>query len=58
MTRKSFAIAALVTAHVLAVATGADAGTPPVALPEPTTLSLLGAGAVIVGIGAWWRYRK
>lgn len=57
MTRKSFAIAALVSAHVLAVVTGASAGTP-VPLPEPTTLSLLGAGAVIVGIGAWWRYRK
>ena len=27
-------------------------------LPEPTTLTLLGLGAGVVAVGAWWRNRK
>jgi len=27
-------------------------------LPEPTTLTLLGIGAGVVAVGAWWRNRK
>ena len=27
-------------------------------VPEPGTLTLLGAGAAIVAVGAWWRNRK
>mgnify|MGYP003577516868 CR=1 FL=1 len=27
-------------------------------VPEPGTLTLLGAGAAVVAVGAWWRNRK
>jgi Flp pilus assembly protein TadB len=58
MIGKSSWIAAIVTAQVFAMVTAANAGAPIALVPEPTTLSLLGAGAVIAGIGAWWRHRK
>jgi PEP-CTERM motif len=29
-----------------------------VSLPEPTSLTLLGLGAGVVAVGAWWRNRK
>lgn len=31
---------------------------PGVRVPEPTTLSLIGAGAVVLAASAWWRNRK
>jgi len=34
----------------------AHAGT--VRIPEPTSLTLLGLGAGVVAVGAWWRNRK
>jgi len=58
MIGKSSWIAAIATAQVFAMVTAANAGEPIALVPEPTTLSLLGAGAVIAGIGAWWRHRK
>ena len=58
MIGKSSWIVAIVTAQVFAMVTAANAGELIALVPEPTTLSLLGAGAVIAGIGAWWRHRK
>jgi len=58
MIGKSSWIAAIATAQVFAMVTAANAGELIALVPEPTTLSLLGAGAVIAGIGAWWRHRK
>ena len=49
-------VAALVGMQLLFAATSADAWQQRV--PEPTTLTLLGAGSAAVAIGAWWRKRK
>jgi hypothetical protein len=58
MTPKAcWSIAALVVAQVFVMATAANAGLS-VAVPEPTTLTLLGAGAAVAAVGAWWRHRK
>jgi hypothetical protein len=57
MTRKIFSLVALVAVQVSILATAAHAGEP-VLVPEPTTLALLGAGAVVTAVGAWWRHRK
>jgi PEP-CTERM motif len=49
-------IVALVgTQFALGVST-AHAGA--VRIPEPTSLTLLGLGAGVVAVGAWWRNRK
>ena len=59
MTPKILAQAAIVAAQLLLVVASAHAGEPPVAaVPEPMTLSLLGAGAAVAAVGAWWRNRK
>jgi hypothetical protein len=57
MTRKIVSTTTLVAVQVSLMATAAHAAVP-VSVPEPTTLSLLGAAAVIAGVGAWWRHRK
>ena len=49
-------VAALVGMQLLFAAATADAWQQRV--PEPTTLTLLGAGSAAVAIGAWWRKRK
>jgi PEP-CTERM motif len=55
-TRYVALIVALVgTQFALGVST-AHAGV--VSLPEPTSLTLLGLGAGVVAVGAWWRNRK
>ena len=51
-------IAVIVLAQLFLVAHAAHAGAPPVPIPEPGTLGLLGSGAAIVALGAWWRHRK
>ena len=56
--KRSLTLVTLVAAHVLVVAHAAHAGIPTTPVPEPSTLMLLGAGAGVVGIGAWWRSRK
>ena len=59
MTSKTLTQAAVVAAQLLLVVASAHAGTPPIVnVPEPMTLSLLGAGAAVVAVGAWWRKRK
>ena len=58
MTRKSWSIPALVAVQVFVMVAAVHAGEPPVKVPEPTTLALLGAGAAIAEVGAWWRHRK
>jgi len=49
-------IVALVGMQIALAVTTVYAGTP--RLPEPTTLTLLGIGAGVVAVGAWWRNRK
>ena len=58
MTAKTLAQAVIVAAQLLLVVASAHAGGPVVTVPEPMTLSLLGAGAAVVAVGAWWRNRK
>jgi hypothetical protein len=55
---KVLASAALVAVQLLLVVRAASAGAPPTPVPEPTTMGLLGAGAAVVALGAWWRHRK
>ena len=50
------AIAALVGIQIGLVVRAAHAAIVPA--PEPSSLTLLGAGAAVVAIGAWWRNRK
>ena len=45
-----------VAASLLLVAGTADAGV--VQVPEPTSMGLLGIGAAVVAVGAWWKNRK
>jgi PEP-CTERM motif len=49
-------IAALVGMQVALMVSTAHAGR--VVMPEPTSLTLLGIGAGVVAVGAWWRNRK
>ena len=58
MTSKTLTQAAVVAAQLLLVVSSAHAGGPVVNVPEPMTLSLLGAGAAVAAVGAWWRNRK
>ena len=48
------AVIALVTVLSIGHAHAGVAGD----VPEPGTLTLVGAGAAIVAVGAWWRNRK
>jgi hypothetical protein len=56
MNRKWFSITVTVVAQLFLVAHVAHAGVATV--PEPGTLGLLGAGAAVAALGAWWRHRK
>jgi len=47
-----------VTAQMFLVVRAAQAGSVPTPVPEPTTMALLGAGAAVVAVGAWWKNRK
>ena len=47
----------LIVAAQLLLVTSAHAGGP-VIVPEPATMALLGTGAAVVAVGAWWRNRK
>jgi hypothetical protein len=49
---------AAVAAQVLLVVGAAQAGIGTVPVPEPTTMGLLGIGAAVAAVGAWWRHRK
>ena len=49
-------IVALVGLQIALGVSVAHAGT--VRIPEPTSLTLLGLGAGVVALGAWWRNRK
>jgi hypothetical protein len=57
MNRTWVSITATVVAQLLLVAHAAHAGAP-IQVPEPGTLGLLGAGAAVAALGAWWRHRK
>ena len=57
MRPNSWWLTALVAVQALVIVSGAHAGITPT-VPEPTTLTLLGAGAAVVAVGAWWRHRK
>jgi len=54
--RSVAAIVALVGVQVALSVSTAHAGVAHV--PEPTSLTLLGIGAGVVAVGAWWRNRK
>jgi hypothetical protein len=54
---KSLWLMGLVAVQVVLVASAAHAGSV-VRVPEPTTLTLLGAGAAVVAVAEWWRHRK
>ena len=43
-------------ASLVLVAGTASAGV--VGVPEPTSMGLLGVGAAVVAVGAWWKNRK
>jgi hypothetical protein len=58
MSARILAVAVSVASQVVLVVKAAHAGGPPVSVPEPTTLALLGAGAAVVAVGAWWKHRK
>ena len=47
-----------VAAQMFLVARAAQAGSVPTPVPEPTTIALLGAGAAVAAVGAWWKTRK
>jgi len=49
-------IVALVGLQIALGVSVAHAGA--VRIPEPTSLTLLGLGAGVVAVGAWWRNRK
>jgi hypothetical protein len=57
MSTRILAVAVSAALQVTLVVEAAHAGVP-VNVPEPTTLALLGAGAAVVAIGAWWKHRK
>ena len=48
---------AAVAAQMFLVVRAAQAGEF-VSVPEPTTMALLGAGAAVAAVGAWWKNRK
>ena len=59
MTSKALTFATVVAAQLLLVVASAHAGEPPIVkVPEPMTMGLLGAGAAVAAVGAWWRHRK
>ena len=52
-------LAAFVAATVCSLITVSQAfAGAPVRVPEPGTMTLIGAGAAVVAVGAWWRNRK
>ena len=55
MNAKAFMLVAMVASLVLVAGT-ASAGFANV--PEPTSMGLLGVGAAVVALGAWWKNRK
>ena len=55
--RSLVAIATLVAVQLFLTTQSAHAGTT-VTVPEPATLSLLGIGAAVMSVGAWWKNRK
>ena len=55
MNAKGFMLAAVVASLVLVAGT-AHAGFANV--PEPTSMGLLGVGAAVAAVGAWWKNRK
>jgi hypothetical protein len=57
MKLNSLWLTGLVAVQALLIVSRAHAGVL-VTVPEPTTLALLGAGAAVVAVGAWWRHRK
>lgn len=57
MNRTWFSITVTVVAQLFLIAHAAYAGEPAV-VPEPGTLGLLGSGAALASLVAWWRYRK
>jgi hypothetical protein len=56
MSGKILSITALVAAQVFVMVAAAHAVD--YSVPEPTTLTLLGAGAAVVAVGAWWSRKK
>jgi hypothetical protein len=50
-------VAALVAAQIIVTVKLAHAGVA-TQVPEPASLALLGAGAAVVAVGAWWKNRK
>ena len=55
MNTKGFMLVAVVASLVLVAGT-AYAGVADV--PEPTSMGLLGVGAAVAAVGAWWKNRK
>jgi hypothetical protein len=58
MNRTWFSITVTVVTQLFLVAHAAYAGAPSTPVPEPGTLGLLGSGAALVSLVAWWRHRK
>jgi hypothetical protein len=58
MSTRILAVAVTAALQLTLIVEAAHAGGTAVPVPEPTTLALLGAGAAVVAVGAWWKHRK
>ena len=56
MSSKALTFVIVVAAQLSLFVTAAHAGA--VNVPEPTTMGLLGVGAAVAAVGAWWWRRK
>ena len=58
MSNHTAVVAIVVAAGLSLVSAGTAFAGVAVRVPEPGTLTLIGSGAVVLAVGAWWRNRK